>query len=270
MGPALLGPQQTSGGGQVYFTPMAVSPLIDAGAAGYCWAEDQLGRGRSVGASCDLGAIEVQPPRESRSSGGADESRSTYAPPARSTCQTSLPFTITLSNIAAGMQCQVVGDSGVGNQEVVAAGYLVAVDIWGWVGAGVEVCFDQPGSIALLDAATSPRSLMALDSYASDTGSCALLDRTGTVVLLPAGSSLVAGSTSGGAAQVSLSGCSVTSMDLLNIRSAPRIGDNVIGLLASAAKVSADARSAQWFRVTVEGIVGWISADFVTTAGGCG
>ena len=273
VGPALLGPQRTSGGGQVYFTPMSGSPLIDAGAAEFCWAADQLGRGRSVGASCDLGSIEVQPPRESRSSGGADEARSTYAPPARSTCETGLPLTITLSDIADGMQCQVVGDSGVGNQQVVDAGYLGAVDIWGYIAGGVDVCFDQRGEFVFLDAATSPRALSALSGYSGNGGSCVRLDRLGTLVLLPSDSPLLPGLgvwSTGNEPATPLSGCALTTTYLLNIRSSPGFGDNVIGLAASGARLLADARTPRWYRVTVENITGWISADYVTSAGACG
>ena len=284
--PAFLGPQQMTGRGHAYFVPLksgqveetdpltgllvtrtVPSPLIDAGAAAHCLARDQLGRSRSVGASCDLGAIEVQPPP--RPVRRAVETRSSGPKPFRETCKTDLPLGISLSATPRGIQCQALTPAGVGNDAVIAAGYLAAVDIWGDIGDGLEVCFDQAGRLLLLDAATAPRTLVGLSLTRSDNVTCAWLDRAGTVVLLPAESALVAASRSSEPA-VALSNCRVTTMELLNFRSAPAIGDNIIGYIRAGASLQAEARTSRWFRVTAAGLTGWISPDFVASAGSCG
>ena len=41
-----------------------------------------------------------------------------------------------------GAQCQRLNDAGVGNEQVIAAGYIAAVDVWSYIGDGLEVCFE--------------------------------------------------------------------------------------------------------------------------------
>ena len=41
-----------------------------------------------------------------------------------------------------GAQCQRLNDAGVGNEQVIAAGYIAAIDVWSYIGDGLEVCFE--------------------------------------------------------------------------------------------------------------------------------
>ena len=181
-GSAGLGSRRTTKSGQVYYVPQRGSLLIDAGAAAQCLAKDQLGRDRTVGDSCDIGAIEAQPSdlvvRRSTSALRNVETRRSGPKPFRETCKTDLPLGISLSATPRGIQCQALTPAGVGNDAVIAAGYLAAVDIWGDIGDGLEVCFDQAGRLILLDAATAPRTLVVLS-----------LTRSGSTDLRLAGSS---------------------------------------------------------------------------------
>ena len=298
-GPAFLGEQRTTGSGQVYYVPnksgtveetdpvtlvvttvTVPSPLVDAGVGAHCLARDQLGRSRSAGASCDLGAIEYVPPRPKRtavsSNAGArdvtgEETGATAAP---STCETRLPDSITVSGYVEGAQCQQVFGAGVGNQEVLEAGFLLAVDIWGYLGGGARVCFNQSGNVVFLDAASAPRSLHVLPSTTLAGRTCASIDRPGTVVLLPAGSPLASGPLPQSpiaptSSERQLTSCMVTTTHILNFRSEPGIGDNVLQLLPYQVSLTAESRTDDWFLVDYHGAKGWISADYVSLDGAC-
>ena len=166
----------------------------------------------------------------------------------------------------SGIQFQRVDASGVGIQSVLDLGFLDAVDVWGYVAAGVEVCFPKAGSIVFLDASTSPRTVTTVAQYSRQGFTCAALDRAGTVVL-------VAGlgapdSTTPGAASMPLDGCLVRSIHVLNLRQTA--GGDIIGAVPQGASLTAFARAPGWFQVDNNGVTGWISADYVTTAGACG
>ena len=88
--------------------------------------------------------------------------------------------------LTSGVQCQRLDGGGIGVQAL-AQNYIAAVDIWGWVDQGVEVCFPQAGRIIFLDAAMIPRSMTLMQTYiAGDNMTCALIETAGSLVLLPA------------------------------------------------------------------------------------
>ena len=65
-----------------------------------------------------------------------------------------------------------------------------------------------------------------------------------------------------------LSRCSITTIVGLNLRDAPN-GD-VIGAVMINETLAPSARTPDWFKVDYQGAEGWISADYVVTAGDCG
>ena len=64
-----------------------------------------------------------------------------------------------------------------------------------------------------------------------------------------------------------LAECQVTPTHLLNLRAAP--GGNIIGGVRQGVTLTAMARTPGWFQVEQGDSKGWISADYVTTAGAC-
>ena len=166
--------------------------------------------------------------------------------------------------LRSGVQFQRVNAAGVGNPEVTARGIIDAVDVWGWVQQGVEVCFPGAGSILFLDAATSPRTLAPVITYSRADKSCAQLDRPGTLVqvLGPPPPPLSAGNVG-----VELENCQVSTTAVLNFRASP--GGQIIGHISDGATIEAVGRTPNWFRVRYYGREGWISADYVRTAGSC-
>ena len=83
-----------------------------------------------------------------------------------------------------GIQFRRLSQYYVGIQSVLDMGVLDVVDVWSNIGSGYEVCFPVPGRVVLLDAATSPREVVPLETYAMDSHTCASSDRAGTMVLV--------------------------------------------------------------------------------------
>ena len=122
--------------------------LTVSGGAG----DDRTGRG------IEVAGPRSRPGRDSddRDDDSGERVSSRVVRPTVKTCPL-LPAHIEVFNIAEGTQCQQVDAAGVGNADVLAAGFRDAVDIWGWVPPDVRVCFRVAGgSFKFLDAATAP------------------------------------------------------------------------------------------------------------------
>ena len=87
--------------------------------------------------------------------------------------------------IGSGVQCQRLDGGGIGIQSIIDAGFIDAVDIWGYVDQGVEVCFPQAGRLLFLDASAMPRTAAPLTSRSVNGMTCALIFTPGSIVLLP-------------------------------------------------------------------------------------
>ena len=186
--------------------------------------------------------------------------------------------------LASGVQMRQIGRDGIGNQAVLDDGFIDAVDVWGYVEQGVEVCFPQIGQLILLDATTSPRVIVSLNAYSKDGMTCTSLDRPGTVVLKAGPPAPMATSppppapTTAPPQYQSLSGCMVRTNDILNFRETPggaRMhfvdpwGQTIAGWLPSDVTLTALQRTPNWFMVDYHGTRGWIHADYVSPRGVC-
>ena len=179
------------------------SPAIDAASSDFCTAIDQIGTPRPQDSACDIGAFEYIPPlpvQAQQVQAEAEETEeATRAPtptptptpePTRppSTCSTSLPAGIVVSGFHGSTQCQQLSGGGIGLPDFE---YIDAVDVWGYVLPGTQVCFRQTsGRFIFLDAAMSPRAASELTQvYRISDGTsemlCAQIDRAGSVVLAP-------------------------------------------------------------------------------------
>ncbi len=87
--------------------------------------------------------------------------------------------------LTSGIQCQRLNGAGIGVQSIIDAGFIDAVDIWGYVVQGVEVCFPQAGRILFLDARTIPRAIVPLESNVVNGMTCASISSPGSLVLMP-------------------------------------------------------------------------------------
>ena len=87
--------------------------------------------------------------------------------------------------LTSGIQCQQLNGAGIGIQSIIDAGFIDAVDIWGYVDQGVEVCFPQAGRILFLDARTMPRAITPLESTVVNGMTCAPISSPGSLILMP-------------------------------------------------------------------------------------
>ena len=208
---------------------------------------------------CDLPADRII-------SGSYTGSIDVVTPTQPGTCKT-LPGAAVVSatmGLYSGVQCQQVDANGIGIQSVIEAGFIDAVDVWGYVEQGVEICFSQPGAITFLDATTIPRNVISLPPQRVGSKTCVSLDRPGTVVLVPAPSAPAE------AAPVpAQQNCSVTTTANLNLRAAPAMGDNIIGHVPRGVTLDAISRTWYWVKVDYRGKSGWIGAKYVQAAGSC-
>ena len=174
--------------------------------------------------------------------------------------------------LRSGVQFRRLDATGVGIGWVIDMGFLDALDVWGYVEQGVEICFPPErgsGGLMFLDAATSPRTASPLASELRNGYTCASINRPGTVVLVrnaPQPSQLPMPTA---LPTTMLSGCMVRTINVLNFRDAPA-GNVVEPLIPFNVTLTALERTDSWFRVDYHGARGWISADFVEPQGDCG
>ena len=105
------------------------------------------------------------------------------------TCE-HLPLEIVVLAVAgsrSGIQCQQIDANGVGIKSVIDAGLILAVDVWGYVDPGVEVCLRGTGSLIFLDAAGAPRTPSWMSSYGDPGWTCSTFHRAGSLVLVHSG-----------------------------------------------------------------------------------
>ena len=85
----------------------------------------------------------------------------------------------------SGVHFRQLDGAGIGVQSIIDAGYLAALDVYGYVEQGVEVCFPQIGRVIFLDARTIPRAITTLPATVRDGMTCVYLNSPGSLVLLP-------------------------------------------------------------------------------------
>lgn len=283
--PRLAGRRESQG--FVFFSPQNGSPALDAADDAECGnlrnLVDQRGVERPVlPDKCDIGAIEGVVASgggggggRGRRGGGREDPTPTPTPDPRcAECDELMAkgFLVSATHgLASGIQLRRLGRDAIGNQAVLDAGFLDAIDAFGYVGQGVEVCFPAVGRLILLDAATSPRAQIPLTAYSRDGKTCANIQRAGTVVLLT-------GPPAPALANPGLPNCMVTTDDVLNFRESPggaRVfatgtdGAQVSGWVPEGVTLMAMERTAEWFKVDFHGVHGWISAGYVTPQGEC-
>ena len=209
---------------------------------------------------------------DSRSSRAVSEVVVATPTPGVSTCL-SLPASIQVTVHSQSTQCQRVDAAGIANPNIRAGDFVDAVDVWGWVLPNTQICFEAAGSgFKFIDTAPIPRTVHDLKAYSLNGMTCATIDRAGIIVLLPGDPPPAAAARIGSG---SLSGCMVTTTEIVNFRETPGGGLVIVdwipnSLLPRDATLTALERTSDWFKVDYYGLQGWVSADYVTTRGDCG
>lgn len=90
-----------------------------------------------------------------------------------------------LDDINHGLvDCNTVGEAGVGNLEVIMDGVIRAVDVFGDFNGFVDVCLLGSGNLVFLDAANAPRVPTPLAGGFGNGYTCTVISTAGTVVLV--------------------------------------------------------------------------------------
>ena len=184
----------------------------------------------------------------------------------------------------SGVQCQHLDGSGIGIQSIIDAGFIAAVDVWGYVEQGVEICFPQLGSITFLDAATSPRTVSTISSYSRGNSTCTHLTRAGSVILMPGTPTSVAPAPAGqpeasqpAAAQPVTTlvagpvqpGCPLVATGHLKHLAEPKSEAEIIGYVTRGTTVTVVSRILGWYQVTHGGLTGWVGGKYTAGTGQC-
>ncbi len=193
-----------------------------------------------------------------------------------------LPPSIQVSNWVEGAQGRRVGSDAISRVDLIQEGILDAVDVYGYVTPGVEVCFKRQGRAVFLDASFAPRRLSDLPSYQRADMTCVNIDRAGAVVLLHSGSppppqanqaeqppSQQIQPQQSQPLSPAMSDCEVQPYANLKFRQSPPDG-LVLGVTGSRDWLPASDKRAGYFKVRLWGVEGWISGAYVHIRGDCG
>ena len=210
----------------------------------------------------------------SRDSGDADKQNRQVAlpsPTVRVSKQTlnELPEEIIVRYWLDGAHGRRVGPVEISDAELIQQGIVDAIDLWGYVTPGVEVCFKRRGDeLVFMDAATTPRTKLSWLGYASNGMTCTIIDRPGTMVLLGDTSSAGAGQPiASQPGSTLLSDCVVELTEYLNFRESP--WGAIINILAPGIGLTAVESADGWYKVDFYGRKGWIIGDSVIPIGNC-
>ena len=260
------------------------SPAIDNGVAteGQMLSNDQTGHSRPEGQGYDSGSFEFDFeeiwPTYSLPTADNQSSDTTTAVDLRThTCaavdkrDNGIQLRAT-HGLESGVQCQEINAGGIGIQSVIDAGFTHAVDIWGYVEQGVQVCFNGAGSILFLDAMTAPRTVISIGSFNIDGNTCTTIWRPGSLVLLAtqADHSALPAATAQPLPLPSPTPapqCLATTTAAVNLRDTPS-GTRIGGAFANET-LHVLGQSENWYQVNRLGTVGWISSAYATLSGEC-
>lgn len=208
-----------------------------------------------------------------------------YEPPRPPTCVELTGAVVTASQgLESGVQCRDVTAAGVGNQTVYDAGFIAAVDVWGDLGPGVEICFPQIGALMFLDAAAAPRVASSLASYGVGGSTCASLNRAGMVVLVqgqpttPAPPAVVSEpepepeqepEPAPVVSEPGVDGCPIRTTGHINFRAEPSLEAEKLGVVLRGSTVGAISRIVGWYQINFLGRTGWIGGKYVDNIGDC-
>lgn len=201
-----------------------------------------------------------------------------YTPPPPPSCSTLTDVIVRAAQgLESGIACRDIDAASVGNQTVYDTGYIDAVDVYGNVAPGAEICFPQYGAMMFLDAAYSPRALSTLESYRSGGMTCANLNRAGTVVLVqgqptrqaPTAVSEPAPEPAPAVSEPSVDGCPIRTTGHINFRAKPSLDAERLGVVLRGTTVGAISRVWGWYQISFQGRTGWIGGRYVDNIGNC-
>lgn len=171
---------------------------------------------------------------------------------------------LTVTASAPGMDCKRVDANGVGNSAVINAGLIDAVDIFGNVQAGAQVCFAPVGAVMFLDAATSPRAVSTLESTRMlNDRTCATIGGAGTVALVHGQPTHVEPDPE--EPQV----CTIETTGHLKLRGRASLSGDVLAYVPRGSQLERLGQWQNWHQAAYAGQTGWLGGKYVRVVGGC-
>ncbi|MCY4146585.1 MAG: hypothetical protein OXE95_08435 [Chloroflexi bacterium] len=183
-----------------------------------------------------------------------------------STCL-SLPPRIAVSGFNMNTHCQIVSAAGIAQFEALQHVFVDALDVWGVVPGGTEVCFQSSGVLAFLDANDAPRTLYVLQTYERDGMTCGMIDNHGTVVQLNSLPPIAGASATQPTSEAIAAGdCLIKLTETVHLRTEPD-GES-FGLVWMNSEVPVIETIGPWHKVIFEGQTGYISRLYNTVLRG--
>ena len=176
----------------------------------------------------------------------------------------------------------VTSPAEIGVQSVLDLGVVDAVDVFGELPGGtsvvlfvspVTVCLRGSGDVLFLSASDVSRTPQHLAATANGGFVCVSVPNSGTVVLVGSASNIPMqpADCRTDASATTLANCRVTTTHSpLNLRAEPNTSATVIAELPYDLTLTATAHVPGWYQVIYLDGQGWISAEYVSTAGDCG
>jgi predicted outer membrane repeat protein len=194
----------------------------------------------------------------------------------------------TVGNVMRGdtsgnIYCRIIVSNGVfiqtnaeiGQINVIQQPIAQAVDLFGLLPDGssivpylkpVKVCLRGAGTVFFLDAAQSPRSLLRLMSVSEGEYSCVNIVGSGTVILVPGEAQHDAQAVP---ATTTLTGCQVTTLYRVHLRSEPSVESQIIATLPYKVTWTVTEYAPGWYRVIYLNSQGWVNERYVKSSSSC-
>ncbi len=181
-------------------------------------------------------------------------------------------FVETPGGLGSGIQCRRVDANGVGNAQVINAGLQDAVDVWGTVVPGTQICFNRSGAVLFLDANSSPRTVSSLESTLTHRGTCVDLPGAGTVALIdgqPTHDATAPPEPPEPPAPPEPVVCTIRTTGHLKLRSQPSLSGEVVAYVARGSEFTRFAQQNNWHQVNYLYTSGWLGGRYVVEVSGC-
>ncbi len=187
---------------------------------------------------------------------------------------------------SGGVYCHMVAQDGafmsgpgeVGDPTILGMGVQQAVDVFALDAAGsplfrfnrpVTICLRGTGALMFLEAQQSPRLARPMPGSPMAGFTCASLQSAGTLVLTAAAAPVQEPAAAQAPLISPVSGCTVTTTHMLNLRSEPSATSAVLSQVPYEGTYQVTERTAGWYRIIYLNMQGWVSASYVTTSGTC-
>ena len=169
---------------------------------------------------------------------------------------------------------QISNSGNIGVESVLYDGVIQAVDVFSPVGMtsfepGAMICLRGSGSMIFLAQQQAPRVPQELSTYTVDEYfpgfTCTTIYEPGILVLVES----LPDDTGQPENSILPGGCDVTTLYIVNLRAEPDLDWEVLAELQHSLTYPALEHVPGWYRVSADGVEGWVSDAYVSAADDC-